>query len=110
MTFDRGDHGLERGSEQVRIYQSGVLLAHVQTQTFLLELIKISQDKDAKLLRIKDEISIGKHAGFGVDTEGILRYSNRICVPDVDDLRRTILMEALIPTFSRLGRWIRDRR
>ena len=87
-------HRLEQGGVQLKIDRSGVLLAHIQSQTSLLELIKTSQDKDAKLLMIKEEVRTGRHTEFELDAEGVLRCSTRICVPDIGDLRRVILEEA----------------
>ena len=37
-----------------------------------------------------------KFTDFTIDDEGILRISGRLCIPDVDNLRKEILEEALI--------------
>ena len=41
-----------------------------------------------------DEVKNGKSMGFIIDSEGVLRFGDRPCVPNIGDLRRTILEEA----------------
>ena len=50
------------------------------------------------------EVQQGKLAEFVVDEEGVLCLGTRLCVPNVDDLRKEILEEAHYSTYSvRLG-------
>ena len=46
------------------------------------------------------EMQQGKSSEFVVDEEGVLRLGTRLCVPDVDDLRKEILEEAHYSTYS----------
>ena len=46
------------------------------------------------------EVQQGKLAKFVVDEEGVLRLGTRLCVPDVDDMRKEILEEAHYSAYS----------
>ena len=49
---------------------------------------------DAKIQEIKDLITEGRCPEFTKDEQDIVWFKNRICVPDIDSLRETILKEA----------------
>src|SRR5262249_31149287 len=72
---------------------SSGLIAHFQVRPMLIDEIKANQDKDLSLVRLKDEVQTGQVPGFRI-VEGVLRYGDRLCVPDVDGLRQKILHEA----------------
>ncbi|MCI83056.1 hypothetical protein A2U01_0104331, partial [Trifolium medium] len=38
-------------------------------------------------------INEGKETDFGMDGNGVIRYRERVCVPDVPELRKMILEE-----------------
>jgi hypothetical protein len=42
---------------------------------------------------IRDTMERGKAPDFTEDDQGMIWFKNRICVPDVGDLRKTILRE-----------------
>jgi len=46
------------------------------------------------LLGIIDGAQQGKFAGFVIGDDDTLRYENRLCVPDVGDLRRELITKA----------------
>ena len=46
------------------------------------------------------EAQQGKLVEFIVDEEGVLRLGTRLCVPDVDDLRKELLEEAHYSAYS----------
>ena len=58
-----------------------------------LDRVKAAQRRDPQLQRIMFEVQQGKSTEFMVD-EGVLRLGTRLCVPDVDDLRKKLLEEA----------------
>ena len=60
----------------------------------MFDKIKATQKKDISLLRIRNEVVQGKAAGFVIGDDDVLRYRNKLCVPDVDDLRRELMVEA----------------
>jgi hypothetical protein len=56
--------------------------------------IRKGQIGDAKIQEIKDLITKGRGPNFTEDEQGTIWFKNRICVPDIDSLRETILKEA----------------
>ena len=44
--------------------------------------------------RIMFKVQQGKTDEFVIDEEGVLHLGNRLCVPDVGDLRKELLEEA----------------
>ena len=46
------------------------------------------------LMELKDSVLLKMNASFAFGDYGILRYQNRLCVPDVDDLHTRIVTEA----------------
>jgi hypothetical protein len=60
----------------------------------LYDKIKITHKREDSLLRIKDKVEQGKVTGYVIDKDNMLRYGNRLCVPDVDDLRLELMTEA----------------
>src|SRR5262249_29592905 len=65
---------------------SSGLIAYFQVRPTLVDEIKANQDNDPSLVRLKDEAQKGQAPGFLI-VEGVLRYGDRLCVPDVDGLR-----------------------
>lgn len=66
----------------------------MQSQSSLLEMVKATQWEDAKLCKLRDEVKERKENGFMLDEDGVLRYEGRLCVPNVESVRRQILEEA----------------
>ncbi|WVZ97268.1 hypothetical protein U9M48_042817 [Paspalum notatum var. saurae] len=58
------------------------------------------QKDDEKLQEILELLKIGKAPHFREDEQGILWYKNRICVPNVDSIRKLILSEAHDTAYS----------
>ena len=44
--------------------------------------------------KLREEVMVGRGMKFQVDSERVLLCEDRLCVPDVGDLRSTILAEA----------------
>jgi hypothetical protein len=70
------------------------LLAHVEARSSLVDNIKETQDKDPYLKKVIEDIKLGKVSEFKIDSEGMLRFDTRLCVPNIEDLRKKILEEA----------------
>ena len=62
--------------------------------------IRWHQKEDKKLQEIREFLKKGKAPHFREDDQGTLWYKNRICVPDVKDLRKLILSEAHDTAYS----------
>jgi hypothetical protein len=56
--------------------------------------IRKGQIGDAKIQEIKDLITEGRGPEFTKDEQGTIWFNNRICVPEIGNLRETILKEA----------------
>ena len=70
------------------------LLSCVDERSSFLDKIKGKQFTDEKLIRIRDKVSRGEAKEAKIDEEGVLRIKGRVCVPSVDDLIHTILIQA----------------
>ena len=56
--------------------------------------IRKGQIGDAKIKEIKDLITEGRGLEFTEDEQGTIWFKDRMCVPDIESLRETILKEA----------------
>jgi hypothetical protein len=56
--------------------------------------IRKGQLDDAKIKEIKDLITVGRVPEFMEDEQGTVWFKDRICVPDIESIRETILKEA----------------
>ena len=65
-----------------------------------LDRVKAAQRRDPQLQKIMFEVQQGKTDEFVIDEEGVLRLGTRLCVPDVDDLRKELLEEAHYSAYS----------
>ena len=72
----------------------------LEIQATLLDQIKESQSEDILLIKISSEVQQGKAPGFIVQDDGSLWFQNRICVPGIEELRKTILKEAHSSAYS----------
>ena len=66
----------------------------------LSDQIKEKQSEDVMLIKISGEVQVGKAPGFVIQDDGSLWFQNRICVPAIDELRKTILKEAHSSAYS----------
>jgi hypothetical protein len=57
--------------------------------------IRKGQIDDAKIQEINDLITEGRGPEFMEDEQGTVWFKDRICVPDIESLRETILKEAM---------------
>ena len=55
---------------------------------------------DAKIQAIRDLMAEGRGSDFTEDDQGTIWFKNRICVPEIDSLRETILKEAHDSSYS----------
>ncbi|KAM6553930.1 hypothetical protein CsatB_014692 [Cannabis sativa] len=75
-------------------------LANITLQSSLLERIKEAQYLDLYLVKSQDRVSVGKTNDFTVDSNGLLRFMNCVCVPMNDDIKREILNESHTTPYS----------
>ncbi|XP_069144351.1 uncharacterized protein [Solanum lycopersicum] len=56
--------------------------------------VKKGQHLDPVLMELNDSVLLKMNESFALEGDGILRYQDRLCVPDVDDLRTKVVTEA----------------
>jgi hypothetical protein len=66
----------------------------IEVEPTLQQKIRKGQISDAKIQEIKDLMVEGRGPDFTEDEQGTICFKNRICVPEIDSLRETILKEA----------------
>ncbi|KAA3474185.1 DNA/RNA polymerases superfamily protein [Gossypium australe] len=76
------------------LYEDGSLIAELQVKPLWLEQIKEKQILDGKLGPLLQQVKNGGFEDFGINTEGVLCFRGRACMPKDSDLRQMILREA----------------
>jgi hypothetical protein len=66
----------------------------IEVESTLEQEIRKGQIGDAKIQEIKDLFTEGRGPEFMEDEQGTTWFKDRICVPEIDSLRETILKEA----------------
>jgi hypothetical protein len=59
----------------------------------LTQLIREGHKSDVKLVDYIELISQGKEVDFKVDENGVMRFHNRVCIPNFLELKRRIMEE-----------------
>jgi hypothetical protein len=72
----------------------------IDVESTLEQEIRKGQIGDAKIQKIKDLITKGRGQEFTEDEQGIVWFKDGICVPEIDNLRETILKEAHDSVYS----------
>lgn len=75
---------------------SGVKLGMLKLTSNILEEIKEGKKMDIKLVDRLVLINQGKENDFRVDENGIKKLCDRVCVPNVPELKKNILEESHI--------------
>ncbi|WVZ76590.1 hypothetical protein U9M48_024555 [Paspalum notatum var. saurae] len=75
-------------------------VATFEAEPTLEQEIRKHQKTDEKIQEIREQIKVGKAPHFCVDEQGTVWYKNRICVPDVDSIKKLILSEAHDTAYS----------
>ncbi|WVZ58135.1 hypothetical protein U9M48_008438 [Paspalum notatum var. saurae] len=75
-------------------------VATFEAEPTLEQEIRNHQKTDEKVQEIREQIKVGKAPHFHEDEQGIVWYKNRICVPDVDSIKKLILSEAHDTAYS----------
>ena len=73
---------------------NGIVVTELIARPSLFNRVLEAQKKDEKIIVIVSQIGNGKEIEFTVNEDGVLYYKDRVCVPDDDDLRKSILEEA----------------
>ena len=79
---------------------SGTLLAKFEIRPTLVDSIKEFQTTNEELKQIVEKIRKGETSNFHVREDGIVMYGKQICVPKIDEIRKTILEEAYSSAYA----------
>ena len=82
------------------LYDDGTVVAELIARPSLLNRVLEAQKKDEKISAIINQIGNDKETEFTVNENGVLYYKDRVCVPDYNDLRKSILEEAHSGSFA----------
>ena len=85
---------MERMGIKIVMGDSQVFMASLIIQPILIKKIKTLQVDDAQIVRIIGEVQEGKRLEFNVSNDGVLRFGNRLCVPNDFVLKKEIMEEA----------------
>ena len=72
----------------------GAIVAKLIAKTDLLNRVLEAQKSDEKISTIVSQNREGKETEFSVNEDGSLYYRDRVCVPNDDELKKSILEEA----------------
>ena len=87
-------HKLGRLGVQLFDSTSGGVSVHSSSKSSLVVEVKKGQHLDPVLMDLKDSVLVNMNESFVLGGDDILWYQDRMCVPDVDDLRTKIVAEA----------------
>ena len=76
------------------LYDDGTVVAELRARPSLLNRVLEAQKKDEKVATMINQIGNGKETEFTVNENGVLYYKDRVCVPDCNELKKSILEEA----------------
>ena len=62
-------------------------VSNLEIQPTLIEKVKEAQHGHPSIEGIKRKVSLGKASEFVIDDNGILWYGDRLCVPNIEDLK-----------------------
>ena len=65
----------------------------------MIDRIKVAQSKNPQLRDIVDAVK-ARHSEFRLDDDGTLWFGQRLCVPNVVELKKEIMREGHDSTFS----------
>ena len=82
------------------LFDNGTVVAELIARLSLLNRVLQAQKRDEKISSIISQIGNGKGIEFIVNENRVLYYKDRVCVPNGNDLRKSILEEAHNGSFS----------
>ena len=80
------------GDRLMSISHNGVIVQNKAESSFVVE-VKEKKDNDPIFLEHKGAVHNHRVEVFSQGGDGVLRYQGRLCVPDVGELRKHILVE-----------------
>ena len=74
--------------------EKGALIATLKVRPVLLDRVREAQSQDEQMVKIKKQVQQGNRVDFVISEDGTLLYGSRLCVPNVEVLKREIMEEA----------------
>ena len=71
-----------------------ILMASIQVQSDLIQQIKEGQLRDPRLIYLRNKVEKELKPQFQVSKDGLLRFGERVCVPNELDIKNQILNES----------------
>ena len=78
----------------------GAMVAELIAKSDLLNRVLKAQKNDEKIAAIVNQNRVGKETEFITKEDGFLYYRDRVCVPNDDELKKSILEEAHSGSFA----------
>ncbi|WCJ39071.1 Transposon Tf2-6 polyprotein [Euphorbia peplus] len=78
----------------LEVDHSGALMATLKVRPVLVDRIREAQVQDEKLDKMVREVKSGSRTDFSLRDDGTLMKCGRLCVPDIEALKREIMEEA----------------
>ena len=91
---------LQALNAHLSLSDDGTIVAELIARPSLLNRVLEAQKKDEKISAIINQIGNGKETEFNVNENGVLYYKDRVCVPDCNELRKSILEGAHSGSFA----------
>ncbi|XP_070005142.1 uncharacterized protein [Nicotiana sylvestris] len=73
--------------------EEGGITAYALAQSSLVAHVKAKQDEDPYLVKLKEGVRNTEITAFTLGSDGVLKLNDRLCVPDIDGLRKAIMEE-----------------
>ena len=74
--------------------ESGTLVAAFHVRPVLVDRVRDLQVQDPYLMKLRSKIEVGQQSNFTLRGDGTLVLGQRLCVPDVIELKKEIMEEA----------------
>ena len=91
---------LQALNAHLSLTDDGTVVTELIARPSLLNRVLEAQKKDEKIYAVINQIGNGKETEFTVNENGVLYYKDWVCVPDCNDLRKSILEEAYSGSFA----------
>ena len=72
----------------------------LKVQPIIVERIKVAQGQDSNLVEIRNKMIQGRKTEFNICGDGTLRFEDRLCVPDDEELKKALMIEAHCTPYS----------
>ncbi|XP_075489706.1 uncharacterized protein LOC142528550 [Primulina tabacum] len=87
--------------------ESKITLASLSARPCLQETVKLNQDRDLELKKLRGQVESGKSQDLQTDDKGVMWMKGRLCVLECDNLRQEIRIE-MAPYEALYGRKCRS--